>query len=177
MVNLNFGGIIVPINTSNESMLFSWMLFHNETEEFRIGKYYFKLIEKDYYVAKIKVKVADKAGTVVSIEKPYEWRFSENIDNLPEFIDYNHSGNYTAHMKGCRYVIGTPTDGDVSLSFKIDDNLKLIDVSASNRIYPNITNLGVDDGYNQYLIEFKNWYPYKLYYNLDNPLDSYVIEV
>ena len=175
---VNFGGINVLVTTATEDMLFSWMLFHKDVKEFRIGNTYFELIDHSYEEAKVKVSPEEGYVTEITIDHPYDWKINDNIvDGDIHDLIYNKAGDYTAVFSDGHISIGTSLDGDISLSFNTDNYFELDDVKLSNRIYPEIKTLGFDeDGMYLYQINFKDYADLTLFYDAANPLDSYVTE-
>ena len=166
---INFCNTNVTVNTGAESMLFCWMVVHNDCQEFSIDKKRFKLLENNGEMALIQV-TDESSEFTYELKDPYKWKFPHGL------LDYNHAGDFTwIDRKGCIHI-GTDLEGDISLTFKVENDWSISECSLGNRIYPEIKRLGFDeDSHLQYILDFKNYCKCRLFYNYADPLDSYMI--
>ena len=165
---------MVEVNTGEESLLFSWMLFHKDAMRFRLGKVYAEA-EWDGPSAVNVTVTDDRHKYTKHIDNPIE--LSEEINKKMDSysLNYRSYGYYSfVNRKGELTV----SDGNDQIKLKVENDFSLTGVSHNTMsIYPDIELLGVDeDGCFQYILKFKNSGNFRFFYDISNPLDSYFEE-
>lgn len=173
-MKVKFLDSIVEINTCEESMLFSWMLFHKDATSFRLGDVYVEANWDGSTAVHLTVK-DDHHEYTKYVDNPYDLveEMRKKIDT--HSLSYHDYGNYSLiNSKG--YLIVAQDDDMMKL--KVEDNFSTTDVSHNTMsIYPDVKFLGIDeDSCAQYVLKFKNSGDFRFFYDISNPLDSYFEE-
>lgn len=173
-MKVKFLDSMVEVNTCEESILFSWMLFHKDAESFRLGNVY------------VDAKWDGPAAVHLTVKDDHH-EYTKYIDNPCELaeemrkkidihsLNYHEYGNYSfVNSKG---YLTVAQDGD-RIKLKVEDNFSTTDVSHNTMsIHPDVKLLGIDeDGRYQYIFKFKNSGDFRFFYGISNPLDSYFEE-